>query len=109
MFFCGNKNTDELCVIPNAGAKEAWELISEHYIMMSLIRLLDAMVGNEPFIDFKEKTYEGSIQKIKDELESYRNNSLHVTSTATSDVFKLRELLSLTTSKWHQLQQTCKE
>ena len=28
------------------------------------------MVGNEPFIDFKEKTYEGSIQKIKDELES---------------------------------------
>ena len=51
MFFCGNKNTDELCVIPNAGAKEAWELISEHknmfdmykkehYIMMSLIRLL---------------------------------------------------------------------
>ena len=32
------------------------------------------MVGNEPFIDFKEKIYEGSIQKIKDELESVSIN-----------------------------------
>ena len=37
------------------------------------------MVGNEPFIDFKEKTYEGSIQKIKDELESV---SIHFSGTS---------------------------
>ena len=41
----------------------------EYYAMMSMIRLLDAIVGNEPFMDFKEKTYDEAIKHIKDHLE----------------------------------------
>ena len=77
---------DKTSIIPHVGAKEAWELLrcnmnifklynEEYYAMMSMIRLLDAIVGNEPFMDFKEKIYNEAIKHIKDHLErvSYYN------------------------------------
>ena len=71
---------EKTSIIPHVGAKEAWGLLrknmnkfklynQEYYAMMSMIRLLDAIVGNEPFMDFKEKTYDEAIKHIKDHLE----------------------------------------
>ena len=59
----------ELNLEPNAGAEKVYELLAEqkpmfmdykteYYAMMSVIRLIDVMVGNEPFVDFKRKKYE---------------------------------------------------
>ena len=116
-------STDELSA--EVGAKEAWELIEsrrnffelyhgEYYAMMNLIRLLDGMVGNDPLIDFNGKNYK-DVTKIKNYLEEYRNTLVksQVSSTTagnnTNDELKLRELLSLTLSKWERLrsQYTC--
>jgi len=113
---------EKTSIIPHVGAKEAWGLLrknmnkfklynQEYYAMMSMIRLLDAIVGNEPFMDFKEKTYDEAIKHIKDHLERYRAEDLirAKTRNCSNDVQKLRELLSLVTSKWGQLYQSYKE
>ena len=65
---------------PNAGAEKVYELLvekrpmfmaykKEYYAMMSIIMLIDVMVGNEPFVDFKRKKYEDYISSIKKDLE----------------------------------------
>ena len=79
--FLGKGIGSNTSIIPYVGAIEAWQLLkhnmnvfklynSEYYAMMSVIRLLDAIVGNEPFMDFKEKIYDEAIKHIKDHLES---------------------------------------
>ena len=45
-----------------------YEDANEYYVLLSIIRMLDVMVGNEPFLDFKQKKHE-NIQIIEDYLE----------------------------------------
>ena len=45
-----------------------YEDANEYYVLLSIIRMLDVMVGNEPFLDFKQKKHK-SIQIIEDYLE----------------------------------------
>jgi hypothetical protein len=63
-----------------ADAKDAWNLVNlnknrvelfhdEYYVMLNIVRLLDSMVGNEPFIDFTTYKYE-SIQLLASYLEN---------------------------------------
>ena len=42
---------------------------NEYYVILSIIRMLDIMVGNEPFLDFKPNKH-ASIQTIEDYLEN---------------------------------------
>ena len=34
-----------------------YEDANEYYVLLSIIRMLDVMVGNEPFLDFKQKKH----------------------------------------------------
>ena len=45
-----------------------YEDANEYYVLLSIIRMLDVMVGNEPFIDFKQNKHK-NIQIIEDYLE----------------------------------------
>ena len=45
-----------------------YEDANEYYVLLSIIRMLDVMVGNEPFLDFKP-TKHNNIQTIEDYLE----------------------------------------
>ena len=45
-----------------------YEDANEYYVLLSIIRMLDVMVGNEPFLDFKPKKHQ-YIQIIEDYLE----------------------------------------
>ena len=70
-----------LVVVPFADVNEAAELIKnnkakfyvyenndEHYVVLSIVRMLDVMVGNEPFLDFKSNKHQ-AIKIIEDHLE----------------------------------------
>ena len=68
-----------------ADVQEASELIKNHknmlgileeeyYVMMSVIRMIDVMVGNEPFLDFSAKK-EPFIRPIEDYLQRVRKYS----------------------------------
>ena len=37
----------------------------EHYVMMSIVKLLDVMVGNEPFLDFESPNADDKPDDIK--------------------------------------------
>ena len=71
-----------LVVVPFADVNEAAELIKnnkakfhvyenndEHYVVLSIVRMLDVMVGNEPFLDFKSSKND-AIKVIEDHLET---------------------------------------
>ena len=71
-----------LIVMPFADVKEAANLIKqnkakfnvyenndEHYVVLSIVRMLDVMVGNEPFLDFKSNKHQ-AIKIIEDHLET---------------------------------------
>ena len=60
---------DAASLVKNNKAKLAlYEDANEYYVLLSIIRMLDVMVGNEPFLDFKQKKHE-NIQIIEDYLE----------------------------------------
>ncbi len=40
--------------------------------MMSILRILDAIVGNEPFVDFKKKKFEDGVSKLQEYLTVVR-------------------------------------
>ena len=45
-----------------------FEKNDEYYVVLSIVRMLDVMVGNEPFIDFKEQKHK-DIAAIEKHLE----------------------------------------
>jgi len=85
-----------------------YEDANEYYVLLSIIRMLDVMVGNEPFIDFKP-TKHSNIQIIEDYLEKYRSTKLTKATMKDSDTWKLKEAISQIKQKWHLLKKTCEE
>ena len=69
---------DAATLIKNNKAKLAlYEDANEYYVLLSIIRMLDVMVGNEPFLDFKQKKHE-NIQIIEDYLEKVSGIKQHI-------------------------------
>ena len=71
--------SDSIELLFNANVVDAWKVVdeythymnllkSEYYVMMSVLRILDVIVGNEPFVDYKKNKYE-YIQKMEEFLE----------------------------------------
>ena len=61
-----------------------YEDANEYYVLLSIIRMLDVMVGNEPFIDFKQNKHK-NIQIIEDYLEKVSGMVLCTNGMSTQD------------------------
>lgn len=79
--FLGVKEKETL---HDANAEDAFNVLDKHknsfnsfaddlYVVMSILRLVDALVGNEPFIDFTEDIYSKYIAKIEQFLAKVVN------------------------------------
>ena len=69
---------DAASLVKNNKAKLAlYEDANEYYVLLSIIRMLDVMVGNEPFLDFKPKKH-NDIQIIEEYLEKVSGSILHI-------------------------------
>ena len=104
-----------LQIVPHASASEAWSLLqtqgtifklceSEYYVMSSLIRLIDAMVGNEPFLDFNP-TKLVYIEHLKERLVQYKEAKLSNLRLLEKDVWLARDLVVETMARWEDLKQ----
>jgi len=114
-------NDKSVTSIPHADSSDAARLLTEYkaglnlfekndeyYVVLSIVRMLDVMVGNEPFIDFKEQKHK-DIAAIEKHLEDYKNQKLNNAMMRESDTWKLKEAISQIKQKWHLLKRTCEE
>merc|ERR1711874_583302 len=114
-------NKKEVYVCPFADSHEAAKLIQEHkagfavfenndeyYVVLSIVRMLDVMVGNEPFLDFRPSKL-NDVEVIENHLESYKTKKLNSAMMKESDTWKLKEAISQIKQKWHLLKRTCED
>ena len=107
--------SDHLELLPLVNVQDAWKLIHKHqevfklyiehpYALINLIRLLDAIVGNEPILDFNSKNYE-YVEKLREHLEGNLKAKLGQGNNAYLEL-QVRDLLGWLTSKWKVLEES---
>jgi hypothetical protein len=80
-------------------------LFDEHYIMMSIIRLLDQIAGSEPLIDYVGKEKRDGLEKVEKILLDYEAKKLK-RHNAEADPSRVKELLQQVNAKWKMMKLT---
>lgn len=70
---------------------------NEHYLMMSVVRLIDFVVGNENE-DFEDGAKSLSVRKVKSELTTYSARMKE--DINNMDISRLKEFLTQVTTRW---------
>ena len=80
-------------------------LFDEHYIMISIIRLLDQIAGCEPLIDYVGKEQREGLEKVEKILVEYEAKKLK-RHNAEADPSRVKELLQQVNAKWKMMKLT---
>ena len=83
-------------------------LYDEHYIMISIIRLLDQIAGCEPLIDYVGKEKREGLEKVEKILNEYEAKKLK-RHNAEADPSRVKELLQQVNAKWKMMKNTSTE
>ena len=83
-------------------------LFEENYIMISVIRLLDQIAGNEPLIDYVGKEKREGLEKVERILTDYEAKKLK-RHNAEADPSRVKELLQQVNAKWKMMKLTSTE
>ena len=95
-------NVEEAAEIVQNNKQVLQHYHKEYYVMWSVVRLLDVMVGNEPFLDFTNDRFEKYVKVIQDYLEHMKSTKMSMSGggLTNADMHKLSELISQTIIKW---------
>ena len=106
-FFISSEKNQNL--MPYADASDLWnnfisknqEVLkayeNDYYLMMTLIRMIDIVVGNEPDIDFKIKMYEENIKPIADYITNVANR---LKLTEEKGPWQVANFIGTVTNRW---------